>query len=172
MYIKHKVKLSTWSVIVSVLVLLVLSGPLLYFADSGNMLLLWLIAIFMVAWCFTGLYYAPLAISVDNKALTVHRPLRIKDFPISEIESVKMCAPAMAERRICGSGGFFGYWGWFSEKGIGRYFAYYGKSSDCFLVTLKNGRKYMLGCEKPAGIVKYLESRVGKRGRSKAATSI
>lgn len=63
-----------------------------------------------------------------------------------DIAEVKLCQPTMGAIRICGSGGFFGWYGWFREGDIGKYFAYYGKSSDCFLVTLKDGRKYMLGC--------------------------
>ncbi|MBE6230681.1 MAG: hypothetical protein E7119_08940 [Bacteroidales bacterium] len=35
----------------------------------------------------------------------------------------------------------------FHEHDSGKYFAYYGRSSDCFLVELKDGRKYLLGCK-------------------------
>ncbi|WP_300877569.1 PH domain-containing protein [uncultured Duncaniella sp.] len=66
----------------------------------------------------------------------------------------------MAEKRICGSGGFMGYWGWFSERDLGKYFAYYGKASDCFLVTMKDGRKYMLGCQNPAEMVDAINARL------------
>ena len=62
----------------------------------------------------------------------------------------------MAKKRICGSGGWFGYYGWFSEPSIGKYFAYYGKASDCFLVTLKDGKKYVLGCESPDEMVEVI----------------
>lgn len=62
----------------------------------------------------------------------------------------------MGALRICGSGGFFGYWGWFKERDLGKYFAYYGKSSDCFLVTLKSGNKYMLGCTEPEEMVDFI----------------
>ena len=65
-------------------------------------------------------------------------------------------SPTMAKKRICGSGGWFGYYGWFSEPSIGKYFAYYGKASDCFLVTLKDGKKYVLGCESPDEMVEVI----------------
>ncbi len=71
-----------------------------------------------------------------------------------------LCPPTMAERRICGSGGFFGYWGWFKEPSIGKYFAYYGKASDCFLVELKDGKKYLIGCSNPSEVVSYINSRL------------
>ncbi|MCX4285301.1 PH domain-containing protein [Duncaniella muricolitica] len=89
----------------------------------------------------------PLSISLDNESLNINRSLKIKSIPLTEIANVKLCAPTMGAKRICGSGGWFGWYGWFSEKDLGKYFAYYGKASDCFLVTLKNGKKYMLGCK-------------------------
>lgn len=95
----------------------------------------------------TALCYMPLSISVDNKGLNIHRPLKTKRIPLSEIADVRLCPPTVGERRICGSGGWFGWYGWFREADLGKYFAYYGKASDCFLVTLKDGRKYMLGCK-------------------------
>lgn len=114
---------------------------------------------FALCICFlSALFYVPVAISVDDRRLRVHRLLFKKDIPLSDIESIRLCPPTMGERRLCGSGGFFGYWGWFSERDLGRYFAYYGKASDCFLVTLKSGRKYMLGCENPEKIVDFVRS--------------
>lgn len=101
-----------------------------------------------------------MAVSVDDRNLCVHRNLGVKCIPLGEIESIKLCQPTMTERRICGSGAFCGYWGWFSERDLGKYFAYYGKASDCFFVILKNGRKYMLGCENPGEIVEAIEKRI------------
>lgn len=106
--------------------------------------------------CFTALCYMPLSISIRDGKLNINRPLKIKSIPLSTIDSVKLVSPTMAEKRICGSGGWFGYYGWFSEPSIGKYFAYYGKASDCFLVTLKDGKKYVLGCEAPNEIVEYI----------------
>ena len=48
----------------------------------------------------------------------------------------------------------------FKEGDIGRYYAFYGKASDCFLIRLKNGDKYMLGCENPAEMVRYIRSQI------------
>jgi len=99
----------------------------------------------------------PLSISVDNNQLKINRMLQAKLIQIGEIKAIGLLSPTMAERRICGSGGFMGYWGWFCEPSIGRYFAYYGKASDCFYIELKNGRKYLLGCKNPQEIVGYIQ---------------
>ena len=114
----------------------------------------------LAVWLVATLFYAPLWVEVTDTALIMRRSLKSTSLPIADIASVKLCPPTMAERRISGSGGFMGYWGWFSERDLGRYFAYYGKASDCFLVTLRNGRRYMLGCENPAAVVDMLNKKI------------
>lgn len=94
-----------------------------------------------------SLFCAPTRIGLGDDALVVYTPLRRVRLPFESIESVRICPPTMAARRIWGSGGFLGYWGLFSERDLGRYTAFHGRASDCFLVTLRDGRKYMLGCE-------------------------
>lgn len=114
-----------------------------------------------VIWGMTvlaSLFYMPLSISADKTAIYINRSLRIKAIPIQDVASVKLCPPTMGAIRICGSGGFFGYWGWFKERDLGKYFAYYGRSSDCFFVELKNGRKYMLGCKNAPKMVEHIQS--------------
>lgn len=100
-----------------------------------------------------ALCYMPLSVTVTDQALIVRRPLACRTIPIADIESIDLCAPTMGAYRLLGSGGWCGYWGWFREKDLGRYFAYYGKSGDCFLVRLADGSFYMLGCSDPRSVV-------------------
>ncbi len=79
---------------------------------------------------------------------------------MQNVASVELFQPTMGAIRICGSGGFMGYWGLFREGDIGRYYAFYGKASDCFLVRMKNGDKYVLGCDQPQKMVDYIESQI------------
>lgn len=154
---KQRVYLSTYSIIVSALCLIVL---LVCLYNCRNNWGVWAIGICLVVLVISELFYMPLSVSVDNSELNVHRALRRKRIPLKDIKSVMLCPPTMAERRICGSGGFFGYWGWFKEPSIGKYFAYYGKASDCFLVELKDGKKYLIGCSSPSEVVSYITSRL------------
>ena len=78
------------------------------------------------------------------------------------VESVELFMPTMGAIRIFASGGFMGYWGIFREGDIGRYYGFYGKASDCFLVRMKNGDKYVLGCENPKIMVDYINANIGK----------
>ena len=114
----------------------------------------------LVILCITALFYMPLSISVKDGCLNINRPLKIKSIQLNQIASVKLYPPTMAEKRICGCGGWFGYYGWFNEPSIGKYFAYYGKASDCFLVTLKDGKKYLLGCENPTEMLEFINKSI------------
>ena len=104
----------------------------------------------------------PMSIGADENAIYINRSLKIKTIPMTDVVSVKLCPTTMGAIRICGSGGFLGYWGWFKERDLGKYFAYYGKSSDCFLVVLSNGHKYILGCQNTPEMVEYINKQIKK----------
>ncbi len=142
-----KITLSTYSLFLSAILLAVLLGGLFLQIryDGFNAVSCLLLAILWILCCST-LLFSPLSVSLESDRLCVNFALRYRSFALSDIRSVSLCAPTMGTQRICGSGGFFGYYGWFAERDLGKYFAYHGKASDCFLVTLKNGKKYMLGC--------------------------
>jgi hypothetical protein len=38
--------------------------------------------------------------------------------------------------------------------------AYYGKASDCFLIRLDNGKKYVLGCKDADAMVDYIQKQI------------
>ncbi len=86
--------------------------------------------------------------------------LRRKTILMRDVAGVELFQPTMGAIRIFASGGFMGYWGFFKEGDLGRYYAFYGKSSDCFLVRLKNGDKYVLGCTNPESMVDYIKSQI------------
>lgn len=162
MTIKKRVELSTYCWIISALSTALMCGVFVYALKRPDNE--WAVCILGVAIALLFLFtlcYMPLSISVDKESLNINRPLKIKCIQLSEITDVRMCAPTMGTIRICGSGGWFGWYGWFSEKNLGKYFAYYGKASDCFLVTLKNGKKYMLGSKDAPEMVKAINNRIG-----------
>lgn len=105
---KQKVPLSGYSLSISVAVLAVLSGIVLLELKKGeDELALFAVAI-MLMLCIMALVYMPLSVSIDEKSLNIHRSLAIKSIPLGEIKSVMLCPPTISERRICGSGGWFG----------------------------------------------------------------
>ena len=161
--IKQRVELSTYCWIISTLSSTFICGIFLYALQRpDNNLTVWISGAAIIMLFLSTLCYMPLSISLDNDSLSINRPLKIKSIPLTEIANVRLCAPTMGAKRICGSGGWFGWYGWFSEKDLGKYFAYYGKASDCFLVTLKNGKKYMLGCKDAPEMVNAIKEKINQ----------
>ena len=160
---KRKVELSTYSIVLTVAVIGLFVILMINYLNSGLEWIAYVFAALLVAQCALAMYFTPISISVEDGCLNINMVLRSKSIPLSDIQSVALCPPTMSEKRLLGSGGFFGYWGRFSEPSIGRYFAYYGKASDCFLVRLKDGRLYMLGCVDPLGIMECINSNIVAR---------
>ena len=156
---ESKVKLSTYSLILTLLVTAVLIGAVA--------LLLWngenkgfIAAILLFFALLSGWLYGPVSIAANDKNVIIKSLMRRQRLQISKIQSVELFQPTMGSIRIFASGGYMGYWGIFREGDIGRYVGYYGKASDCFLIRMKNGDKYVLGCENPADMVDYINSRI------------
>lgn len=157
---KEKVKLSTGGFIFSVFSLVLMGAAIYYMWGSARPVATFVLITGTVVWLVAALIYMPLTIEVDEKAIWINRPLWSKRIPLSEVLRVQQLQPTMGERRILGSGGFMGYWGRFRDREIGNYFGYYGRASDCFLVRLRNGRQYILGCENPAEMVAAIKERL------------
>lgn len=118
-----------------------------------------LLSIFLILLLF-ALLYGTMSIKADARYVIMQSPFRSRRISVVDIDSVEAFMPTMGAIRIFGSGGFMGYWGIFREGDVGRYYAFYGKASDCFLVRMKNGDKYVLGCENPARMMDFIRSHV------------
>lgn len=125
----------------------------------------WIIIFFLIIWCCSTLFYAPVDVSADDDEVRVRRVLKSKRIPYSEIESA---APYQASRKPKRKGfkampfRSFGRWGHYSDDNIGDYFAYYGKPDSCVLITMKDGKKYVIGCQDPKQFSEYINSKLGK----------
>lgn len=119
------------------------------------------LALFLILY-ITALFFGAAYIKADSNYIVLGSLLRGKKIPMCDVESVELFQPTMGAIRICASGGFMGYWGTFREGDIGKYYGFYGKSSDCFLIRLKNGKKYVLGCNQPDKMVDYIKSQIGE----------
>ncbi|MBD5218918.1 MAG: hypothetical protein HDS72_01535 [Bacteroidales bacterium] len=155
---KRKVKFSGWAMGLTVMwiVLLIAMLGISIRRAEGYVV----ITALLLMWFVAGLVYMPLAVSVDGHFLAVHRPLWAKRISLADIESVELMPPTMGAQRLLGSAGVMGYWGRYEERDLGKYFAYYWRSSDCFLVRLRNGHQYMLGCENPADMVEAIKAKI------------
>ena len=155
---ESKVKLSTFSLMLTLILTGVLIVAVSYFLwnheDKGI-----IGAVILFFMLISGWLYGPVTIAADEKSVTFKSVLRKQRLDISNIESVELYQPTMGSIRVFGSGGYMGYWGVYRGY-IGRYIAYYGKASDCFLINMKNGGKYVLGCENPKEMVNFINSKI------------
>ena len=108
------------------------------------------------------LFFGAAYIKADSNDIVLGSLLRGKKIPMCDVENVTLFKPGAGAIRVCASGGFMGYWGIFRDPGFGKYYGFYGKSSDCFLVSMKNGKKYVLGCNQPEKMVEYIKSQIQK----------
>lgn len=152
---KSTVQYSTFNIVLTVIVIIILAIGLFFTWNTDKFSIICILS--TLIFVFT-LWYAPIYISVDDNILSIHALLQTRKLKISNIQSVELFQPAMGAMRLFGSGGFMGYWGLFKEGDVGNYVCFYGKSSECFLVRMKNGDKYVLGCKKPEVIVDYISS--------------
>lgn len=154
---KSKIKLSSFSLWLTIIMLVVIVAACVATFDEPAVFYCLLPILVILLVCIA---YAPLSIRVDNSYITVVRLLKNRKILMRNVESVQLFQPTLGAIRIWASGGFMGYWGIFREGDIGRYEAFYGKASDCFLVRMKNGDKYVLGCENPAAMVEFIKSKI------------
>lgn len=153
---KRKVKYSKYCTITTSAIFMTLCTLALYTIIEGPTEAGLVIVGVILCLNIIGAYFAPINIEATPDFVEISMLARRKRIPLKDIVSVQSCKPTMGAIRICGSGGYFGYWGWFRESDIGKYFAYYGRASDCFLLTLSDGRKYMLGCTDSHNMAAYI----------------
>lgn len=153
---KSKVQLSGYAFILTLVITIVLAAIcILTFNETPAFLMVLGILVLLLVF---GLIYGPVYITANPDYVSVRSVLKTRKIPVADIESVELFQPTMGAYRLFASGGYFGYWGLFREGDIGKYYAYYGKASDCFLLRMKNGDKYVLGCTNPSSMTAYINS--------------
>lgn len=154
---KSIVNQSTFSFILTILVIgLLVAGSICTYGTDKFILLLAVTVTVLTA----GMIYGPMSVSADSNEINVHSSFKIHSIPMRRVVSVERFQPTMGCTRLLGSGGFMGYWGIFREGDVGRYMAFYGQASHCFMVRLDNGDKYVLGCKDTDAMVKYIKSQI------------
>lgn len=158
---KSKVTYSTFATILTIVVYVGYGGLLVVcLANALERPAFFCLMALYVILVIASLLFGAVFIKADSKSIVLGSPLRNKKIPMSDVESVQLFQPTMGAIRVYASGGFMGYWGVFREGDIGKYTGFYGKASDCFLVCLKNGKKYVLGCSQPDKMVAYIKSQI------------
>lgn len=91
---------------------------------------------------------SPRSVELTADALVLHRVSGRKVFRYADIaEAGLWTGKPSSLLRLCGSGAFCGYIGWFSGGGLGAHFEYVGNYADAFYLKLRSGRTYLLSCD-------------------------
>lgn len=156
---KSKVHFSLYCKIITVAVIALLAvGIATTTTDASTFYTLIAITALAVG---SGLYYCPVSVEAGPDSVKIHRLMsRPKEFRYTDIAAADTCYPSAGGIRVCGSGGFFGYWGYFSDIMIGSYFGYYADRSQCLYIRLRGGRQYVVSCENHIVMAATIESHI------------
>lgn len=125
----------------------------------------WIILGILFLWWIFALCFTPMDVYADDDEVRIRRPFKSRKIKMSEIESAepydvknasgKKSVSSMPVRTL-------GTWGKYRDDKIGNYFAYYGKPDQTVLITLKDGRKYVVGGSDAKALADYINERAGK----------
>lgn len=157
---KQRVDISGVSVVLTIILFGFLLGAAYIMYCQEAMASVYIMLGLAMVLALSVLFFAPMSVTADEQELCFASSFCYKCIPMKSIASVELYKPGNYIR-ICASGGFCGYWGYFREQGIGKYYGAYGKASECFLVRLKNGKQYVLGCKNHREMVEYIAKKIG-----------
>lgn len=104
---------------------------------------------------FLTYLYSPRGYSLGPDGLRIHRPIGPHVVPRAAIRSARRAAPReLCGLRTFGSGGLFGFFGWFYARKFGHYRAYVTSRQNLVLVEAE--RVYLLSPERPDEFLRRL----------------
>lgn len=142
-----------WSILVrittacTIVVAVVAVGVLLRAAANSG--LGWLVPVAFVpaGILCVAIVFAPLGFAVDPMGIIVHRMgpnIYIRHEEIADIRQIEACQIGFGIRML-GSGGFFGFFGWFYSGRLGWFRGYMtNRRQDLVLLSLHDGGKLVL----------------------------
>lgn len=141
---------STWScycITYSIVVIAVMIALTFITSPNKSMALLidvfgtWIYLLFLV-----GLYYCPKYVETNRFQVIIGRLFFKKTIRIQDVESARPYQITMSFSNWLGSYGFFGYWGWYRNQELGKFFVSATNLKQLIVIRLKNGRTYVLSC--------------------------
>ena len=122
----------------------------------------WIICGVLFIWWICTLCFAPLDVDADDYEVRIRRPFKSKKIRMDEIESAQPYQVSKkARKKFLRSApvNSFGKWGQYHDDEIGDYYAYYGKPDNTVLITLKNGKKYVVGGTDAQAMADYINKK-------------
>lgn len=157
-YMKKRISLSKGCVMASIagLAIIYLGGLVLvkFYPSVWSVLLPLLLGFLPIC------VLAPEYLESDGERLTLKTMMWRYRIPIDEITGVRTYLPGEDTRMVLCSCDFFGHWGVYRDRKTGYYRACYGRADEAFMITLRNGQHYLLGCDEASEMVGYIKSKM------------
>ena len=119
-----------------------------------------LIEIFSILLAVSCALFFPIRLIVTDDTIKIRRPIGTVKVDINDILS---CCIIEDEKqffdkviRTCGSGGAYGYWGYFRHSKYGKMRFFVTHRQQCFHIKLKDGKHYVISSEKRDEIVRFI----------------
>jgi len=113
-------------------------------------------------------FFAPRAFEVNSDAVVVKRLGKDVVVPLESIREIRRVESGEARFmwRLCGCGGFLGWFGLFYSRALGEFWAYAGNQEDLVLLTQTDGTKIVISpYPRDAFLEAIWETEAGRRLR-------
>lgn len=141
---------SAWSTYCKIYTIVVIAVMIaLTFITSPNKsmaLLIDIIGTWLYLFFLVGLYFCPKYVEVNRFQFTIGRLFVKKTIRLQEVESAKTYHITMNFVNRLGSYGFFGFWGWYRNQELGKFFVSATNLKQLVVVKLKSGKAYVVSC--------------------------
>ena len=125
-----------------------------------NLTIAWGIMALILIPSILSFFIFPMYIVADDEGVGVRTLARTKHIPYENIDRIvkldeQLLFTRLSTIRLLGSGGVFGYIGWFRSKGIGTFLSYATDEKNVFLIYRKNGKPVAISVNDPDEFLPY-----------------
>lgn len=119
-------------------------------SDAPSQILKYSLALLLAAPIISGLFIAPLSIRIDHEKIQIRKPLASVEIPIEHVVSIKKVNfnEISDAIRTFGSGGYFGFVGYFRNKRYGKFLMYSTERKNLILIRTHD-KTYVVSCRNP-----------------------
>lgn len=155
---------STTLVSVFLLIVLVLSSAELLGINLGITLNTtsatggWIAAVFIIATFASCILLMPTSITIDDHSIYINRIMSRTQILKKDVIFIRPKASRNSDVRTFGSGGFFGYLGYFHAYNWGKYTAYVTDGNNMVAIETTK-KKYVVSCENPQILIDCIKNR-------------
>ncbi|MDR2685054.1 MAG: PH domain-containing protein [Prevotellaceae bacterium] len=133
--------------------------------NQGFVILSLIIAYLLPCVLIVIFLYMPTKICVNNEKLVVNQIKGNITIPLNEILEIRELQKDEMSNgfRTFGSGGLFGYLGYFGNSQLGKYQIYARSRKNSFLVKTTENKNFVFSCEKRDKLIQIVNNQINKQ---------